>query len=56
MLTEEIIEEHSCVGDRKDGKLRFRVWPKKVGTNGGCEFTLKLTDKERIALIHMLSE
>ena len=49
-------EEHPCVVDHKDGKIRIRFWPKNQSTNGNCEFTLKLTDKERLELIHMLSE
>lgn len=54
-MKEANLEGHPCVTDRKDGKLRIRVWRKKQG-NTHPEFTLKLTDDERIKLIHMLSE
>jgi len=55
-MKEANLEGHPCVTDRKDGKLWFRVWKKGKTRHGGQEFTLKLTDNERIKLIHMLSE
>lgn len=51
-MKENNFEEHPCTVDKKDEKLRIRFWPKNKSRNGNCEFTLKLTDVERIQLIH----
>ena len=52
----KVFEDHTCVVDRDNDKVRIRVWPKNRGIEGHQEFTLHLTDKERLDLIHMLSE
>ncbi len=51
-------DTHLCIIDKcKDGKTRVRFSNKYAKTmKGDCGFTLKLTDEERLGLIHMLSE
>ena len=56
----ERIDTHMCVVDEDPDnplfKKRLRIWDKNTDANGNCRITLKLTAKERITLIHMLSE
>ena len=57
LMKEAILEENYCNVDQKDGKTRFRVWAKDPNsTSVQPKLTIKLTDKERLKLIHMLSE
>lgn len=62
VMKEAILEDNPVKVDKKDGKTRLRVWPKNPdpNTRGDCKFTIKLTIKltneERLKLIHMLSE
>ncbi len=58
VMKEAILEDNPVKVDKKDGKTRLRVWPKNPdpNTRGDCKFTIKLTNEERIKLIHMLSE
>ena len=57
---ESRFDTHLCSIDEhknEDGKIRVRFWDRdKKDTTGNCRITLKLTDKERLDLIHMLSE
>jgi len=61
---EEILDTHICLVDRKDehgklpdGKIRLRFSNRNaVQMSGDTGFTIRLTDKERLKLIHMLSE
>jgi len=51
---------HLCIVDEhkdEDGKIRVRFSNRDaVAMKGDCGFTMRLTDKERLELIHMLSK
>ena len=57
---ENRFDTHLCIIDEhkdENGKIRIRFSNRDaVDMKDDCGFTIKLTDKERLELIHMLSK